>query len=369
MTQCDRNPIYALKLAIAELDSSTLAWLDASATVMAQLTQELPLIDCDPLQSLTNAPTDQTPPTVDNSRERANPSLTSPGINSGAGLFKPTRAQQRSKSSVVASKTVTKVAKTSALSQNQKITNRPSAKIPQSIKDRELENKVLASISHRQIDAASVVPKPTTKPVMTKPVSQLAQLVASSIQEETSTVSAPPAVAVSHNTTSTNSEPAAGMAQKTSAQRNLFGLENAAGLPKDYGDEKVYTIDHIERLTQQLLGQTAPSRPSSSLSPQSVSQPPALSSLSDVARFTQPRVPPDYPSSGGAKQTANGPTAGANIPKRTFSQRDSSDSVPLSKPFSFSTVPQSSPELDETLTDWVNETLKEQAHRHGVDLS
>jgi len=32
---------------------------------------------------------------------------------------------------------------------------------------------------------------------------------------------------------------------------------------------------------------------------------------------------------------------------------------------SFST----SPELSETLTDWVNETLKEQAHRHGVDMS
>mgnify|MGYP001043049466 CR=1 FL=1 len=357
------NSIYATKLTLAELTGEAMAQLLAADQIFSLLTEELPLVDWHPLENLKlsggneGGGRDRTHQTQSNRRANS-PSQSQPSANST--LFPATPS----------------VSRTNLLSA-------PTAN------QSEQTSRSRTLVTNPDEPRASNRPKlrPTEAKPSKPPVSQLAQLSAQLQSDETFSAPLP----LVHQDRRSAILPTTSPGTAEQVLDGLAEVESVTSKLSLSGSFSMDATETIEQIASQLLA-TNPQEPAISCSlesrndapdrsfslspsllpPDTIVSPWRMASQSQTAArensplFSTETAPLSEPAATGTFQT---PASSFSHPPGSFPAPTSTARTALGQfppaISSFST----SPELSETLTDWVNETLKEQAHRHGVDMS
>ncbi|MGD1855303.1 MAG: hypothetical protein ACFB2W_13750 [Leptolyngbyaceae cyanobacterium] len=382
MSPVSRNPIYASKLAMAALEHSTLAWLDRSEAVMEHLSQELPLIDTEPLQALSQATTDDIPAITSRpqpkrvDRSQAAPrglsqSSLQPSDSSGGSLG----SQKPSRSSLF-------------LDQDTKrkplFSSKPSG-LKQSLSQKEPTPQVQSPTepSLREKTPEPKTPYPasgsTRQASRVQPGSQLAQLAAFS-SDPSSVGEMPSPEGGTHPVNRPEVKPTAGSSHGVSQIEKLAPTlavfnqtAEVSALPR------VNAIEQIDQLTQQLLSPASHQTIAKNSAKDSQSAAQQLSPISGATSsgtvpgpFANALATKRQLQTEGSDSSARAVAVGPAVAPQQTQQRAAQLNSPASAPEPpIVALPPGAPipAMAETLTDWVNDILKEQAHRHGVDLS
>lgn len=365
------NPIYAAKLTMAHLTASSVSWLSAAESVVSQLSEAVPLADWHPLEQL-DLPTETVSKGKLRRAARAQPQKQrrQPTPEHTKRTLFSDSPSEREKQSLSAR---APQGKSHSAGQNAERSGSQAVARPQS------QLSQLAQLSQMQLDKDSSVSssKRNSQP-LEDTHSEVGQMPKRSRHEAIASASVQPSVLQQRNSVLSSNKSSASLGASSSDAFSQSAVEEAVA------DPSLNAIDTIDRITRQLLSKDSPPK---SLRQSSL---PASPAADRPTAYTTASTQPVVQSSANSLTSLLSPTANsshASTAESTFlSELTAQSSAHLTPSVGKPTTPTAqppdsvanpivasgfdlSPAIAETLTDWVNGTLKEQAHRHGVDLS